>query len=400
MALPAMITDFGAQQANYGAAVGQSLAQLGQQVGQQLAMREYQKQAAAALPAMQASYKSAFDKMGQGQYADGYMELLNTNLQFGATTNPFIAQFAEQANQTAKQMESALWRQAQYGGMKSTGATQPRPSLLPAFEEAGGMEGMEAIDVTDQTVDFTQPVVEVPLPGEEQAPVPSAVAIPPQEEQLPPPMARPTPIQNKAATAARKYFSLAPNEQAALDKETTYTMEELKNNYEVAPVAGLSRFIPGATGVGIPKPTERKEKRISITNEGRQTLSIEKKYLEETTNKAKEFASNLADAVAQVESSADAMEVIAKAGGINRITAKKSGDLFYVKPVTGGEEIEVDENTYRAIDTIKGARAIGAASAMPIVVGRYDFGTVEEAEASGLPSGTIVYINGRKARID
>jgi hypothetical protein len=29
-----------------------------------------------------------------------------------------------------------------------------------------------------------------------------------------------------------------------------------------------------------------------------------------------------------------------------------------------------------------------------------NFLSIEEAEASGLPTGTIVYINGRKARID
>ena len=52
MALPAMISEMGQQQANYGAAVGQSLIALGQQVGQQLATREYQRQAQAALPAL------------------------------------------------------------------------------------------------------------------------------------------------------------------------------------------------------------------------------------------------------------------------------------------------------------------------------------------------------------
>jgi hypothetical protein len=58
MALPAMISDYSKQQLNYGVAVGQSLMQLGQQVGQQLAMREYQKQATAALPAMQAKLQA------------------------------------------------------------------------------------------------------------------------------------------------------------------------------------------------------------------------------------------------------------------------------------------------------------------------------------------------------
>jgi hypothetical protein len=154
MALPAMITGFGEQSANYGAAVGQSLAQLGQQVGQQLAMREYQRQASAALPAMQQAYKSAFDKMGQGQYADGYMELLNTNLQYGATTNPFIAQFAEQANQTAKQMESAMWRQAQYGerGGPTTPITIPG-MRVPTAQELADPNYTPDTTITDVTFD-------------------------------------------------------------------------------------------------------------------------------------------------------------------------------------------------------------------------------------------------------
>ena len=185
-----------------------------------------------------------------------------------------------------------------------------------------------------------------------------------------------------------------------MDEETTYNMEELKNSFEIAPVAGLSRFIPGATGVGVPKPIERKEKSISISNQGRQTLNISRKTIDEATTKGREFANRLADSVSQVESNPDAMKVISDAGGINKVATRRDGDMFSLTPIGGGKPIDIDEPTFLAIDTVKGARAIGAASGMPVVVGRYDFGSVAEAEASGLPSGTIVYINGRKARID
>lgn len=398
MALPAMISEMGQQQLNYGAAVGQSLIALGQQVGQQLATREYQRQAQAALPALQQTYSSALDKIQAGDVSAGYRDLMNAQLQFGATQNPFLTTINDRASKLAEDaannvMKTRLY-EMQYGGRGGGGATrQTPPNLLPYFE------GEEAVDfgATPEEIPAGG-IVEAPLP--EQGPAPSAIAVPPQEDIMPEPMAQPTPVQKKAASAAKKYFSLTPAEQATMDKETTYSMEELKNNYEIAPVAGLSRFIPGATGVGIPNPTERKKKRIAITNEGKQSLSIEREFLDETTNKAKEFASNLAGAVSQVESSADAMKVISDAGGINKVTAKKINDTFYIKPIQGDEEIEIDEDTFRAIDTIKGARAIGAASSMPIIVGRYDFASVEEAEASGLPSGTIVYIGGRKARID
>jgi hypothetical protein len=120
MALPAMISDYSKQQLNYGVAVGQSLMQLGQQVGQQLAMREYQKQATAALPAMQANYRQAFSEMEQGRFADGYMKMLETNMQFGADQNPFLASAAQEANKmfalASKQTQSESWRMQQAGG--------------------------------------------------------------------------------------------------------------------------------------------------------------------------------------------------------------------------------------------------------------------------------------------
>lgn len=140
----------GTQQTNV---LAQNLSALGQQVGRQLAINQYQKDAAAVLPAMRESYKSAFNKMGQGKYADGYMELLNTNLQFGATTNPFIAQFAEQANQTAKQMESALWRQAQYGGGGAGGGPRTIPGMrVPTAQELSDPNYTPDETVFDTTV--------------------------------------------------------------------------------------------------------------------------------------------------------------------------------------------------------------------------------------------------------
>ena len=120
MALPAMISGFSKQQSERFSNLGQSLAQLGQQVGQQLAMQEYQRQATAALPAMQESYRQAFSEMEQGRFADGYMKMLETNMQFGADQNPFLANAAQQANEmfalASKQTQSESWRMQQAGG--------------------------------------------------------------------------------------------------------------------------------------------------------------------------------------------------------------------------------------------------------------------------------------------
>jgi hypothetical protein len=107
------------QQKNW-SVLSENLGRLGQQVGQQLAMREYQKQAAEALPAMQAAYKSAMDDVAAGEVTQGYKKFMDAQFQFGASQNPFISQANEAAGtifQNATTMyEKQKQRQAQYGG--------------------------------------------------------------------------------------------------------------------------------------------------------------------------------------------------------------------------------------------------------------------------------------------
>jgi hypothetical protein len=297
MALPAMITGFGEQSANYGAAVGQSLAQLGQQVGQQLAMREYQRQASAALPAMQQAYKSAFDKMGQGQYADGYMELLNTNLQYGATTNPFIAQFAEQANQTAKQMESAMWRQAQYGergGAAGSTATPPQgPSMdlgqfFPGMNiPFGGEAGMEAEFVGEDFTQGTPAQREAQRAADrefrtyEDADRAAAEGLPRQQDITRDELRNNMPedkrkefdalpdFEQEAAVASANNDRLPPEQKQAVASESGVTQDSMPKTSELWKDPRLEKYFPDA--VGIAKPSEKKELRgtgITFTSRG------------------------------------------------------------------------------------------------------------------------------------
>lgn len=132
MALPAMISGYSKQQSERFSNLGQSLAQLGQQVGQQLAMREYQRQATAVLPAMQANYRQAFEDINQGRFADGYMKMMETNLQFGADQNPFLANAAQQATEmlalAGKQTQSEMWRLQQAGGGMGGGGGEVGPT--------------------------------------------------------------------------------------------------------------------------------------------------------------------------------------------------------------------------------------------------------------------------------
>jgi predicted RNase H-like HicB family nuclease len=315
--------------------------------------------------------------------------------------------------QAIKQGSSQAWFNLQQEQQQKRGeaGTTALPSLMGMFEggEFGDMTqdqvGMEAELIDDNQQNFNQPIVEVPLP--EQGPVPSAVAAPPQEEEMPPiaggrlpqPSPQPTPLQQAAASATKKYFRLNPRQQQRMDEETTYSMEELQGNFSVAPVAGLGRFIPGAAGVGVPKPITRKEKSITISNQGRQNLRIDGKTIDEATRNARDFAKELADAVSQIESRPETMQMISEAGGINKVAAKDESGIYKLKPISGGDDIEIDKDTYIAIDRIKASRSLGAASGNPIVVGRYDFASEAEAKAANLPPGTEIFINGRRARI-
>jgi hypothetical protein len=150
------------QQSKNWSVLSDNLGKLGQQVGQQLAMREYQKQAAEALPAMQAAYKSAMDDVVAGEVTQGYKKFMDAQFQFGASQNPFIAQANEAAGtifQNASTMyEKQQQRKAQYGGgggMGGGGITPRQAAESALLGDTGGLPvmgaGMEAIEVDPAT---------------------------------------------------------------------------------------------------------------------------------------------------------------------------------------------------------------------------------------------------------
>jgi hypothetical protein len=149
MSIAEMINQGTERQSQSWSVLSQNLSRLGQQVGQQLAMREYQKQAAEALPAMQAAYRSAMEDVGRGQTAEGYKKFMDAQFQFGTSQNPFISQANEAAGtiftNAATIREKQEQRKAQYGGggqvyevpsmaqLVSGETIRPR-AVLPAFE--------------------------------------------------------------------------------------------------------------------------------------------------------------------------------------------------------------------------------------------------------------------------
>jgi len=138
MALPAMITQMGQQQFNYGASVADSLRKLGDEVGKTLVMQQFQKEAAAELPFMQQAMQSAMGKIGQGDVAGGYMDAMMA-LPL-ASQNPIVQAAANNyfkgMQQAAEFKQSSLWRdlQASRMGGGGGGTTGPMGFRVPSAE--------------------------------------------------------------------------------------------------------------------------------------------------------------------------------------------------------------------------------------------------------------------------
>jgi hypothetical protein len=246
MAIAQMISSMGQQQANYGAAVGQSLIQLGQQVGQQLAMKEYQRQASIALPAMQQDYTNAFKKIEAGNIAEGYTDILNTSMQYGSTQNPFLMQQIAQANKMGKDAANIVisqgWQDIQRSQMMAKGAVG-LPSMSP-------QEAATKALLPDQAQVRGQEVY-VPLPEEEVdlEATPEAMQGVDEQPQKFDPKAASEQITIIAEGAGTKAFKDALKNAAANPptEETVADMQASVNEYNQLDEAGKQSLIQSNT---------------------------------------------------------------------------------------------------------------------------------------------------------
>lgn len=298
-----MISGFSNQQSERFSNLGQSLAQLGQQVGQQLAMREYQKQATAALPAMQANYRQAFSEIEQGRFADGYMKMLETNMQFGTDQNPFLASAAQQANEmfalAGKQEQSEAWRRLQAGGGGGGGipaAQEPSINfgqLFPGMKiPIGSDTGMDSEFVGDDFTQGTPDQREAQRAADrefrtyEDADRAAAEGLPRQQDitldmirDLMPADKRKeldalSDFQKDAVVASVNNDRLPPAQKQAATNQSGVTQDAMPKTSELWKDPRLEKYFPGA--VGIAKPSEKKELRgtgISFTSRGRLSVS-------------------------------------------------------------------------------------------------------------------------------
>jgi hypothetical protein len=428
-----MITDFGAQQANYGAAVGQSLAQLGQQVGQQLAMREYQKQAATALPAMQSSFQAALSKIQSGDVSDGYIDLLNTQMQFGSTTNPFIqsamANFSDLALKAGEMKKSELFRQAQYGG-GTGGGTLPAMGPSGAATAMGRMYGNAPMDTTETVT--TDTVTTGNPPGQ-----PTATLLPPgtpivEPDSLPTgeggadfnqPVGEmvgageegPDEVQIDAANAAAQAVDATPEMQTKAVNALVANPKDSKIQWQNDKVEGLSALFPKSNLTDniaiapVGSTVEYSETWSGDTNKSGARFSGNKqvKVDDALNKKAVEYAGKLQESVSKLYNTGPSdkdqtwADVIKDAGGIqNLIPASAGADDFSIR-IKGKESLPVNKDTFEAFERVKGFSAFASRTGIKVMreggeatadLRSRRFGSVEEALASGLPAGTTVYI--------
>lgn len=401
MALPAIIQGIGENQANYGASIGKSLAQLGQQVGQQLAQREYQRQAAAALPAMQESYRNAFGKIQQGDISGGYMDVLNTSMQFGANQNPFLMGYIEQANKFAKEAGDATisqeWQNIQRGRTAGGAVSGGLSGAQLAEQSAFGIDNQA---LPAQEVDFNQPTDATETMDSLDAsaaaglPVTSPILPSMQEASAAGAAGQPFPLQGgtqggptqEAAQAQKTFSNLPIYKQAAVANVGAYNSlppqqkkQALQSAVQSDPGAekyekesiDLSGFGIDVGEIGIPKVKE--QVRVKMTASGttkdatvRKTFSQE--FIEvgkDQYKDNKEYIKTIKDAsnVLSKERPSPKMptfkSIFQENGGILNATfapnSKIKSDTFpYVMiPSEGSAEIPITKKQYEYIQAIQ-----------------------------------------------
>ena len=433
MALPQMISDFSAQQVNYGAAVGQSLAQLGQQVGQQLALREYQKQAQTVLPALQQTYTGAMDKIQAGQVTEGYRDIMNAQLQFGATTNPFIAQMNDMAGKVAETAANNYLKtkmyDMQYGGRGSSG------SSLPVMGQSGAEQAQAALMGQAGGQPMGQ---DMQAGGAEMLPEGTKIEgeLPQGDAGMGEPMLtpgepdltqEPDEVQIDAANAAAQVVDAPPAMQSKAVNALVADPKDSKIQWQTDKVEGLSALFPKTNLTDtiaiapVGSTVEYSETWSGDTTKAGARFSGNKqvKVDDSLNKKAVEYAGKLQESVSKLYNTGPAdtdqtwADVIKDAGGIQNLIPASAGEGDFSIRVKGKESLPVNRDTFEAFERVKGFSAFASRTGIKVMreggeatadLRSRRFGSVEEADASGLPKGTIVYIlrdgKYKKARID
>jgi len=323
------------QQSKNWSVLSENLGRLGQQVGASLAMREYQKQAAAALPAMQESYRGAMEDINRGSISTGYKKFMDAQFQFGASQNPLIAEANAQAGSifenATMMLEKQKQRFAQYGGGGGLPATR-----IPTTEEiiTGGFSGDDYIstgsaDQEAQAID-QEAVDGLPAFGQEQG---FEMRLAPEgrvdfgmSKYIPPQR-----IKDRAAEQVNEYRSRTPEGKIDYLSQVAETNVASPDEGEMMDILGLGRgrvippsVSPEPTGKKITKETsgwtQKGGFRKDVTTEPITKTPDQLKAEAEELTTFKAMVSNYNVAKRMIETNPQLKDIFAKAGGdITRI---------------------------------------------------------------------------------
>jgi hypothetical protein len=323
------------QQSKNWSVLSENLGRLGQQVGASLAMREYQKQAAAALPAMQGAYRGAMEDINRGSISTGYKKFMDAQFQFGASQNPLIAEANAQAGSifenATMMLEKQKQRFAQYGGGGGIPATR-----IPTTEEiiTGGFSGDDYLSPgsTDQEAQaIDQEAVDgLPAFGQEQG---FEMRLAPEgrvdfgmSKYIPPQR-----IRDRAVKDVDAYRNKTPEAQIDYIFQIPETGVAPQDEGEMMDILGLGRGIVVPPSVA-PEPTEMEieSKESEYTTKGGFRGKVKtipkKKTKEQLQAEAEELqtfkamVSNYNVAKRMIETNPQLKDIFAKAGGdITRI---------------------------------------------------------------------------------
>jgi len=354
MSIAEMIMQGGNQQSKSWSVLSENLGRLGREVGNQLALEQYQKQAAEALPAMQAAYRSAMDDVSRGSVSEGYQKFIDAQLQFGTSQNPFIAGAANniggEFTNFVKVLESQKQRQAQYGGggpmyevpsMEElrSGDTIPTTAVLPVMES--GME--EGGQPDGQPEAYLNPPSKQPYQGtpaqramqeaadREALDKENAADLPKQE---PSQGENPFDVGFKTGSVSRyvapeKYRKMATDAFITAVKSTPdqrkATIKSITEDTEVIPENAYRGNIPGfgdgyIVGPSMEVSQEVKERQVEekFTGEGREAKRTEKMgpaELTEAQQTFQEFTRSMGAATGMFRYNKQLAEIMEAAGG-------------------------------------------------------------------------------------
>jgi len=330
MSIAEMIMRDNAQQSKSWSVLSENLGRLGQQVGQQLAMREYQKQAATELPVIQQQMQAALQDAGSGRSADAYSKLLplisnpqyNQNpmllpaLEFAmkatkdASDNFLTSQKTQQGSQygiadllLAKQFGVDLTQQPSAVTPPATGQppTTPKPPATgqpPIVEPAG--------DLT------TQDIGDAEFIDDDQKALTDSANVFSDIQQK---------VQNQGTSAALASLNYVD--------DTQFSDKNIKENFDIIKLPqSASRFLgEGIETMAVPKNIEGlRQKGITIKGQLGNISYENVNNSEESKNLRQKFLSTIDSQINRLDKSTEINELIRYYGGFDKIGPYTEGE--------------------------------------------------------------------------